>query len=78
MKDWVAIVGGILAILTVIGAIIRKLYRIEKSVEYRKEESIILIKATMAICDGLIQLKCNGPVTECRKDLNEYLIKRGE
>jgi hypothetical protein len=82
MKDWVAIVGGILGIAGVVGALLRKLFkkfdRIEKSVDYRKEESIILIKATMAICDGLIQLKCNGPVTECRKTLQEYLIKRGE
>jgi hypothetical protein len=82
MKDWVAIVGGILGIAGVVGALLRKLFkkfdRIEKSVEYRKEESILIIKSIFGICAGLTQLGANGPVTEAKAALQEYIIKRGE
>ena len=79
------LIGGILGIVTVLGGFVFAIYKImrrfeavEESGMYRKEENIVLIKATLAICEGLIQLHCNGPVTECKKELQEYLIKRGE
>jgi succinate dehydrogenase/fumarate reductase cytochrome b subunit len=85
MDKWIGIIGGFLGILVVVVGFILAMYKImrrfeniEESSKYRKEENIVLIKATLAICDGLIQLKCNGPVTECKKELQQYLIKRGE
>jgi hypothetical protein len=87
--ETVSIISGILGIFIAAGGftlatvkmfnkIAKRFEQVEESAKYRKEESIILIKATLAICEGLIQLKCNGPVTTCRDALQEYLIKRGE
>ena len=72
-------VGGFaVALVKIFNKIAKRFEAVEEAAKYRKEESIILIKATLAICEGLIQLKCNGPVTKCRNTLQEYLIKRGE
>ena len=58
--------------------IIGRLENLEESATYRKEESALLIRSQLAIMEGLIQLKCNGPVTHCRDELQEYICKRGD
>jgi len=78
-------IGGIMGIVITLSGVLFALYKIikrfeniEESSKHRKEENIVLIKATLAICDGLGQLGANGPVTKCKCDLQEYLIERGE
>lgn len=78
-------VGSILGVVVTLAGflfalfkIIKRFENIEESSKLRKEENIVLIKATLAICDGLGQLGANGPVTKCKSDLQEYLIERGE
>jgi len=89
MVNIITLIGSILGIFITIGGLVialvkmfnkiaKRFEQVEESSKFRKEENIVLIKATLAICDGLIQLKCNGPVTKCKLDLQEYLIQRGE
>lgn len=44
----------------------------------RKEENKLIIGALFACLDGLHQLNCNDVVTQCREDLQKYLIKSRE
>lgn len=89
MDKWIGITAGTLGIISILVGFLIALFKIiskldkkfeymGEALKYRKDENVILIKAVLAICEGLIQLKCNGPVTLCRNALQEYLIKRGE
>lgn len=39
-------------------------------------EQYIIMETQQAILDGLGQLKCNGPVTEQKKKIDKYLLKK--
>lgn len=41
-----------------------------------KEELYLQTECNAAIMDGLIQLKCNGPVTEAKTKLEQFLNQR--
>ena len=41
-----------------------------------KVEVLVLTKSMSAILDGLIQQGCNGPVTEAKKNLDEFLMSK--
>lgn len=43
--------------------------------EQRRAENTLIIKSLFAITDGLLQLKCNGKVTECNQALETFLIE---
>jgi hypothetical protein len=74
----VALSGIFLFIKNIFKAFKKIEAKIEKidTVDYLKTENKMLVRTSFAICDGLIQLGANGPVTKCRDDLREYLIQR--
>jgi Pyruvate/2-oxoacid:ferredoxin oxidoreductase gamma subunit len=85
MEQSIITAGSIIGSAMVIGGFLFALYKIVKRFENleeankcRKEESVILIKSTFAMLDGLHQLGANGPVTQARENLQEYIIKRGD
>jgi hypothetical protein len=85
MVQTIITIAAVISSLLVIGGIILGFYKIikrfeglEESTKCRKEESGILLKSTVAILDGLIQMNCNGPVTLAKNELQEYLFKRGD
>lgn len=85
MAITVQIIGGILGILALLIGFLLAIYKMirriecdEESIKQRKDENIILIKATLAICDGLTQLGANGAVKDCKAELQKYLIERSE
>lgn len=41
-----------------------------------KEERLILVNGVLACLKGLQELKCNGPVTEGIKQIEEYLMRK--
>ena len=64
-----------------------RLYEVEKQIANNstdtdakiqdiKIEITILTKSMSAILDGLIQQGCNGPVTEAKKNLDEFLMSK--
>lgn len=64
-----------------------RLYEVEKQIASNstdtdakiqdiKVEITILTKSMSAILDGLIQQGCNGPVTEAKKNLDEFLMSK--
>lgn len=64
-----------------------RLYEVEKQIANNstdtdakiqdiKVEITILTKSMSAILDGLIQQGCNGPVTEAKKNLDEFLMSK--
>lgn len=70
-----AAIGGVILLFA---KIIKRFESVEESNKCRKEESNILLESTDAILDGLIQMKCNGPVTTAKKKLADYLYNRGD
>lgn len=48
----------------------------EAKIQELKSEVLILTKGMAAVLDGLIQQKCNGPVSEAKKELDNFLITR--
>lgn len=70
----IIVIGGFLFALY---KILKRFEKVEEAAKCRKEESIILLKSTVAILDGLIQMNCNGPVTKAKVELQAYLFKRG-
>jgi uncharacterized protein YoxC len=53
--------------------IMSKVNGIGQAVTGIKEEQRIIVKGLTAALDGLHQLKCNGPVSDAREELNEHL-----
>lgn len=48
----------------------------EAKVQELKAEVLMLTKSMSAVMDGLIQQGCNGPVTEAKKNLDEFLMSK--
>lgn len=48
----------------------------EAKMQEIKSEVLILTKGMAAVLDGLIQQKCNGPVSKAKKELDDFLITR--
>lgn len=48
----------------------------EAKTQELKTEVMVLTKSMSAILDGLIQQGCNGPVTEAKKNLDEFLMSK--
>ena len=74
-EAWIAIitfVGGVIA--WVVNMSIR-FRRLERRSEYRKDDTEMLTRAMFACLDGLHQMGANGPVTQMRNELEEYIIK---
>lgn len=74
--------GSWIALITfaagVVGWFIRltlRFRRLERRSEYRKEDTEMLTRAMFACLDGLHQMGANGPVTQMRNELEEYIIK---
>ena len=49
--------------------------RLERRSEHRKDDTEMLTRAMFACLDGLHQMGANGPVTQMRNELEEYIIK---
>jgi hypothetical protein len=54
---------------------IHKIIKKIETIDKLESENVLLIKSTFAICDGLSQLGCNGPVTKAKEELQDYIIK---
>lgn len=50
----------------------------ERGDQARKSENTMIIRGLFACLDGLHQQGCNGAVTKCHKELEEYLIDKRE
>lgn len=48
----------------------------EAKIQQTRSELYILTECMAAVLDGLKQLNCNGKVTEAKKNLDAYLMKR--
>lgn len=66
----VAIISSVSAVLQVV--IIRRQGKSEKAQEDARKRTEILLEASEACLDGLLQLHCNGNVTKCHDRLQEY------
>lgn len=47
--------------------------RLEKEIKQIKRENSIIIRGLQGCLDGLIQLNCNGEVTDTKKEIDDYL-----
>ena len=47
--------------------------RLEKEIKQIKKENSIIIRGLQGCLGGLIQLNCNGEVTETKKEIDDYL-----
>lgn len=82
VQDKIALITCIIAAISFASGIVIFLYKlafrfkqVEDSVKLLKHENVLLIKASFAICDGLHQKGCNGPVTKAREELEQYIIE---
>ena len=48
----------------------------DAQIQELKAEVLILTKSMSAVMSGLIQQGCNGPVTEAKKNLDEFLMSK--
>lgn len=74
--------GAWTALLTFIGGVVAwivnmsvRFRRLERRSEYRKDDTEMLTRAMFACLDGLHQMGANGPVTQMRNELEDYIIK---
>jgi hypothetical protein len=49
---------------------------VKEDIEDSKEERLILLKGQLACLKGLKELKCDGPVTQGIKDIEEYMMRK--
>ena len=47
--------------------------RLEKEIKQIKKENFIIIRGLQGCLEGLIQLNCNGKVTDRKKEIDDYL-----
>ena len=47
--------------------------RLEKEIKQIKKENSIIIRGLQGCLGGLIQLNCNGEVTDTKKEIDDYL-----
>ena len=47
--------------------------RLEKEIKHIKKENSIIIRGLQGCLGGLIQLNCNGEVTDTKKEIDDYL-----
>lgn len=47
--------------------------RLEKEIKQIKRENSIIIRGLQGCLGGLIQLNCNGEVTDTKKEIDDYL-----
>ena len=47
--------------------------RLEKEIKQIKKENSIIIRGLQGCLSGLIQLNCNGEVTDTKKEIDDYL-----
>ena len=47
--------------------------RLEKQIKQIKKENSIIIRGLQGCLGGLIQLNCNGEVTDTKKEIDDYL-----
>lgn len=67
---WVGIIGLIGVVLNAL--ILREQGKSKKAQLDAQKRTEILLEASEACLDGLLQLKCNGNVTKCHDRLQEY------
>jgi len=48
---------------------------LDAKLQQMRAEQGIMMSSMLAVLDGLTQLKCNGPVTEAKKELIKYLAE---
>ena len=54
----------------------REVQEIKNDISADKEERLLLIKGQLACLKGLQELKCDGPVTQGIKDIEDYMLKK--
>ena len=75
-------VGKVLGALALIGGILISIYKWysrqneqDAEIKKMKEEQCILTYGTLACLNGLMELGCNGPVTEAIDKMEKHLNK---
>jgi hypothetical protein len=75
IKNWKDILELTVLIFTVIGALFGFYNAIHNISRERKRENVLIIKTLFALTKGMEQLGANGPVTEARKNLENFVIE---
>lgn len=82
MRDILTLVIAFGGAAVVLYKPIKGIYKIARAIEdmqkngqERRRENVLLIRGVLAALTGLEQLKCNGPVTEAREELQRYVIE---
>lgn len=65
------VIGGLKGIFKIVNT----LRDLKEMMEGQKETNRIMFKGILAALRGLEQVGANGPVTEAREEMEEYLIK---
>ena len=72
---WIALLTFAAGVIGWIVDMILRFRRLERRSEHRKDDTEMLTRAMFACLDGLHQMGANGPVTQMRNELEEYIIK---
>lgn len=72
---WIALLTSTASAIVWIVNMTLRFRRLERRSEHRKEDTEVLTRAMFACLDGLNQIGANGPVTQMRNELEEYIIK---
>lgn len=72
---WIALLTFVVGAIGWIVNMTLRFRRLERRSEHRKEDTEVLTRAMFACLDGLHQMGANGPVTQMRNELEEYIIK---
>lgn len=72
---WIALLTFAAGVIGWIVNMILRFRRLERRSEHRKDDTEMLTRAMFACLDGLHQMGANGPVTQMRNELEEYIIK---
>lgn len=75
---WATPIVTLLSILGVYYSIRARFEKTERGERMRHAENALILKALFACLDGLHQQGCNGAVTKCHKELENYLIEKRE
>lgn len=70
----ITILTFIFGIVTFVARLAFRFQRLEKQAEHRKEDMTIVLSSLLACLDGLHQQGANGPVTEAKAKLEQYII----
>ena len=71
----ITILTFIVGVVAYIARLAFRFQKLEKQSEHRKEDMTVVLTSLLACLDGLHQQGANGPVTEAKAKLEQYIIQ---